>query len=207
MWRLAETGLVVRYDPSLVALHDVRGSLREWLGRKVLYGTGGASLAARHGRKVAPAVLSLPLAVGAAAVLQRRRWSAPVAAAAVALTARPLARTLPEHPGSSWLAARLSLRGLGWAVRQESGLLLRHWWPATVAAALVSRRVRRAVLTALAVDTFVLLRERPGVGVGAALVGRRLDDLAYGAGLWWGALRARSPRCLAVRRVRPPRSS
>jgi hypothetical protein len=31
------------------------------------------------------------------------------------------------------------------------------------------------------------------------LAGRRLDDLAYGAGLWWGALKARSPRVLMPR--------
>jgi mycofactocin glycosyltransferase len=31
---------------------------------------------------------------------------------------------------------------------------------------------------------------------------RRLEDLAYGAGLWWGALRARDPRALLP--ARPP---
>jgi hypothetical protein len=30
-------------------------------------------------------------------------------------------------------------------------------------------------------------------------VGRRLDDLAYGAGLWWGSLKARSFRALVPR--------
>ena len=32
-----------------------------------------------------------------------------------------------------------------------------------------------------------------------AFVARRLDDLAYGAGLWWGAVRARSARVLVPR--------
>ena len=48
----------------------------------------------------------------------------------------------------------------------------------------------------------VFLREGTGVSLPTALAGRRLDDLAYGAGLWWGAFRRRSPRCLAVRWLR-----
>jgi mycofactocin glycosyltransferase len=38
------------------------------------------------------------------------------------------------------------------------------------------------------------------------LIGRRLDDLVYGAGLWLGALRSRSVRCLTPRLVRSPSS-
>lgn len=204
VWRLVESGLVVRYDPSVRARHDVRGTVRGWLGRKFVYGTGGADLAIRHGDKVAPAVLSITTAVSAAALMQRRRWSVPVAAAAVGATTRSLRPSLRVEEGGTVLALRLSLRGLGWAVRQESGLLLRHWWPAAALAAPFSRAVRRALLTAVLVDLVVFLRDRPGVGSATALVGRRLDDLAYGSGLWWGAIRRRDLRCLAVRRLRPP---
>jgi hypothetical protein len=50
------------------------------------------------------------------------------------------------------------------------------------------------------VDLAVALAvERPGIDPVTGWVGRRLDDLAYGAGLWLGALRARRLRCLAVR--------
>ena len=52
-------------------------------------------LAARHGDKVAPAVLSLSTALGAAAILQRRWWSVPIAAVAVATLTRKLAPRLP----------------------------------------------------------------------------------------------------------------
>ncbi|WP_436697612.1 mycofactocin biosynthesis glycosyltransferase MftF [Nocardioides sp. BYT-33-1] len=199
VWRLADAGHVVRYDPTVVAQHDVRPSVRTWLGRKFVYGTGGADLAARHGAKVAPAALSLPVALGAAAVLQRRWWSVPVAGAVVALTTRSVRRRLPDGEDTTAVATRLALRGLGWGVRQESALLLRHWWPVATVAATRSPAARRAVLTAVAVDLAVFLRERPGIDPVTALVARRLDDLAYGAGLWWGALRRRSLRCLAIR--------
>ena len=46
---------------------------------------------------------------------------------------------------------------------------------------------------------------QPG-GAANANATRRLDDLAYGTGLWLGALRARSPRCLLPRSPRSPRS-
>jgi mycofactocin system glycosyltransferase len=201
VWRLVDAGHVVRYDPSQVAHHDVRATVREWLGRKFVYGTGGADLAIRHGSKVAPAVLSVTTAASAAAVLQRRWWSAPVAAASVAVTSRALRATLPTSEGTTLLATRLSVRGLGWAVRQEAGLLLRHWWPAAAVGALVSPAVRRALVTACVVDLAVFLREPSSVGPATALLARRLDDLAYGSGLWWGAIRRRNLRCLAVRRL------
>ena len=44
-----------------------------------------------------------------------------------------------------------------------------------------------------------------GEGRPMALLGRRLDDLAYGAGLWLGAARSRSLQCLTPRLVRRPR--
>lgn len=200
VWRTDAAGWGVRYDPTVTANHDVRTTVRAWLGRKFVYGTGGADLAARHGDKVAPAALSATMAVGAAAILQRRWWSLPVAAAVLVTTTRNLAPRLPVEHRGTLLAARLSNRGLGWAVRQEAGLLLRHWWPLTALTAPFSRPVRRALLTALLLDLVLFLRERPGVDPFTTLIARRLDDIAYGAGLWRGAISRRSARCLYVRR-------
>jgi mycofactocin system glycosyltransferase len=200
VWRLVDDGLVVRYDPAWTASHDTPASMRGWLGRKFVYGTGGADLALRHGDKVAPAALSVPMAVGAAALLACSKWAPVLAGLALARTSRHLRRTLPVDDGTTAVAAQLSARGLGWAVRQEAGLLLRHWWPAATLAAPYSPPVRRALATAVLLDLMLFLREREGVGPLTALVARRLDDLAYGAGLWYGALRRRDVRCLAVRR-------
>lgn len=198
VWRLVDEGWSVRYDPTAVALHDCRDTIRGWLGRKFYYGTGGASLAARHGGKIAPAVLSPTMAVTAAAVLARRRWSLPVAAAGLALAVRTTERQLADVPRRRLLATRLAGQGLGWAVRQEAALLLRHWWPLAVALAPASRLVRRALVTSLLVDRVVARIDHPAAPY--APLSRRLDDLAYGAGLWVGALRARSLACLAPRR-------
>ena len=196
VWRLVDAGEVVRYDPSEVAGHDARATLRGWLGRKFVYGTGGAPLAARHGSKLATAVLSPAYAVAAAALLLRRPWSVPVAVVCLARGLQVLDRTLPDVPHRRRLAVGLAGRGMWWSVRQESALLLRHWWPVTALAATRSRSVRRALVTAAAVDVVVAATERPEVPPPLAFAGRRLDDLAYGAGLWAGVLRAGSLRAV-----------
>lgn len=199
VWRLVEAESIVRYDPGLVAHHEIRGTPGAWLARKFVYGTGGADLARRHGGKCAPAALPVLSAVGAAALLQRRWWSLPVAVATVAVSAGSLRSRLRVSSSRGVLAARLSARGLGWAVRQECALLLRHWWPVSAVGAVLSPAIRRALATALIVDMAVFSFERAGVDPITALVARRLDDLAYGAGLWWGALRGCSVRCLLPR--------
>ena len=204
VWRLAASGGRVRYDPTVHAHHDARPTLRGWLGRKAVYGSGGAVLAERHGDKLAPAVLTPTYAIAAAGLLLRRRWSVPVAAIGLALGWRTVRNALPEAAGTDVVATRLAVRGLGWAVRQEAGLLVRHWWPLAAAAAARSRHVRRALATALVVDTAVMVAERRDahgwVGPVTMLAGRRLDDLSYGAGLWWGVARARSVKVLLPRR-------
>jgi mycofactocin system glycosyltransferase len=200
VWRLVRAGAVVRYDPRRIALHDCRATVRDWLGRKFVYGTGGGALAARHGDWTAPAVLTPATALGAAALLARRPGWVPVAAVTTAVSMRRLSSRLPSSPaGGPPLAAALAVRGLGWAVRQESALLLRHWWPATLVASALSPRIRRLVVSALVVDIAVAAHERPRLGPATAFAGRRLDDLAYGAGLWVGAVRSRSVRCLLPR--------
>lgn len=204
VWRLVAQGHRVRYDPTVEAAHDTRTTLRSWLGRKAFYGTGSAELARRHGQALAPAVLTPTYGAAAAAILLRRRWSLPVAACGLVFGTRAVRRALPPTPDRPQVATVLASRGLGWAVRQESGLLLRHWWPAAFTGALFSRNVRRAIATAVVVDAAVGLGEQRqrahSIDPLLFSLGRRLDDAAYGAGLWWGALRARSPRALLPRR-------
>lgn len=202
VWRLTDAGHRVRYDPHVQARHDIRGSMREWLGRKAFYGTGSASLAARHGNYVAPAALSPATGLTAAAVLMRSRWASPLIAAALIRGQHSVQQLLPNEPGAASLATRVAARGLGWAVRQETALLLRHWWPAAGIAGVVSPQARRALRTALVIDLAVVLHEMtdlPLRDLPAHFAARRLDDLAYGAGVWWGAVSTRSATALLPR--------
>jgi hypothetical protein len=62
---------------------------------------------------------------------------------------------------------------------------------------LVSPAARRWLLAAAVGDAAqAWWPHRASVGPLRFTAGRRLDDLAYGLGLWAGALRARDPRAL-----------
>ncbi|WP_028643611.1 mycofactocin biosynthesis glycosyltransferase MftF [Nocardioides sp. URHA0020] len=198
VWRLIQAGRHVRYDPAHVAGHDSRGTWSTWLGRKAFYGTGGAWLAQRHGDWMAPAVLSPVPAVGVLALAAQRRASLPVALVCVALVRVRLGRTLPDTRDRGPLATSLTAEVTVSTLRQGSHLLLRHWWPGAAAASLVSRRARRAVAAAMLWDLLDHREVRPAQAA-EAFVARRADDLAYGAGLWWGAVRAGSARVLVPR--------
>ena len=197
VWRLVEAGHRVRYEPGAVVRHDHRATLRGWLGRKFTYGTGADLLAVRHPRDIAPVVLA-PWAVGVLVALgAQRRWSLPVAIALLAVTVVRIERraSAVRHPYR--LAARLTADGFVTAIAQGFALLLRHWWPLTAIGCLVSRRVRRAVVVAAVADTaWELARTRPRLDPLRFGLARRLDDAAYGAGVWWSAIRGRSPRAL-----------
>lgn len=209
-WRLTAGGVVVRYDAEATVRHDHRVRWGGWLLRRFHYGTGATPLARRHPASVAPAVLTPWSAIFVAALAMQRRASVPIALGALLVGWLGLARRLPgDLPGERLRqAAVLSGRGAATALDQGSALTLRHWWPVSAALCLASRRARRLVVAAVVLDG-VRARRRGGVPLDPArhLIARRLDDLAYGAGLWASAWRGRSVRALLPETVRGSRSS
>ncbi|KPM51165.1 glycosyl transferase [Frankia sp. R43] len=197
VWRLAAAGWQVRHEPAVTARHDHRAGLTAWLGRKAFYGTGATVLASRHDDAVAPAVFAPWSAGVAVALLAQRRWSLPAAAGILTAQSVRLAR--------AGISPGVARHGLAANASQTSGLLLRHWWPLSLAGCLVSRRLRRAVLAAAVVDGMVDYRRcAPRLDPARFLLARRLDDLAYGTGLWAGALRGRTLRPLLPARPGQP---
>lgn len=197
VWRLLAAGWRARYEPAVEVRHDHRTRLVPWLARKAFYGSSAAPLAERHTSAVAPLVLSPWTAVLSVAVLAQRRWSLPVAAGAVAVATTTNARRLrgTAHPVTT--AATLSLEGAvatGW---QTASALTRHHWPLAAAWALRSPRGRRALAVAAVAEAVADRRRvRPELGPVPFALAHRLDDLAYGTGVWWGSLRERSVRAL-----------
>lgn len=197
VWRLTDAGWRVRYEPAAAVRHDHRETLPSWLSRKAFYGSSAHPLAVRHGRDIAPAVFAPWSAAVAVALLAQRRWSVPVAALISAGAAIQISRKLgrSDHPLEE--GARLTAAGVGATLSQTSALLLRHWWPITVAAGVFSRRVRRAAAIAAVVDTAIEYRRtRPKLDPVTFGIARRLDDLAYGAGVWFSAIKGRSVAAL-----------
>ncbi|GAA1867822.1 mycofactocin biosynthesis glycosyltransferase MftF [Pseudonocardia ailaonensis] len=206
--RLHAGGARLRYEPASRVAHDHRTSPRDWLARKAFYGTGAAPLAARHHGSVPPMVLSPWTAAACAVLLLQRRWSVPVAAVITAIAAERLSRKLPKLANPRASALRLAGLGLGGAVYQVANAMLRHHWPLAALMVPFSRRARRAVVAAAVAeglaDWWTRRAHDPAVRPDPLthLVAHRLDDLAYGAGLWWGAWRHRSGA--ALRPIGPP---
>jgi len=193
--RLHAAGWRLRYDPAARVAHDHRTTLRAWWLRKAYYGTGAAPLAMRHRGAVPPLVLS-PWSFAVGGLLLSARPRAVLGAAAVSvLTAARLARRLTAVRRPRVVAARLIARGLGGALGQTADAVTRHFWPFAALACLAGARARRvvaAVALAEAVVDWARRDVRPRPPLPAYVVARRLDDLAYGAGLWWGAWRHRT---------------
>lgn len=213
LWRLTDAGWRVRYEPAARVAHDHRVTLTDWLRRRAFYGTGGAPLAARHGTAVAPLVIS-PWSLAAWVLPVFGGWVGAVGAVGVLGRASVLLARRLAPPGGplplAW-AAGLVVRGTASSGRALARTVTRHHWPLAVAAAVVSRRARRTV-AAVAVGDALLAwwPHRREIDLPTFAAGRRLEDLGYGAGLWLGAVRARSARALLPampEAVSPPRRS
>lgn len=200
VWRLQADGHRVRYAAEIAVQHEARSTLGGWLGRKVFYGTSAAPLEQRHGDRVAPAVMTRPVALVAAGVLVQRRWSQAVAAVAagrfVRDTTSSLAGLSRTQQASVVTATARAMAG------QTSGLMLRHWWPVSLVVAVFSRRYRRALVVTAVADGLLAHRASDAqLDPVRFTLARRAADIAYGWGVWQGAAREGSWRCLLPRWV------
>lgn len=204
VWRLVAAGHRCRYEPSVIAHHRVRPTLGSWLRQRASYGSSAAPLDERHPGALAPFRMSGWSAASWTAV------AAGLPAAGLTMgvgTAVALARKLRSIPASESL--RLAMRGNLFAGRLMASAITRTWWPIALCLALVSRRARRAVALAVLVPAALDWRaERPALDPVRYVALRMLDDAAYGAGVWQGAIQHRSLAALRPSFEQwPPRSS
>jgi mycofactocin system glycosyltransferase len=192
VWRLDEDGHTVRYEPAAKVGHRHRTTPWAWARRRFDYGTSAGELARRHPGALVPVEAS-PWSVAAWGLAATGH---PLAGLAVAGgTAAALARKLPSVDDPLPVALGLAGQGHLAAGRLLARALVRPWWPVTLAlvALVPSRRLRAAVAAAVVVPPLVdWARDRPPLGA-VPYVGLRVaDDLAYGTGVWVGAVRART---------------
>jgi mycofactocin glycosyltransferase len=198
-WRFIEAGARLRYEPIALVAHDHRTRMRDWLARKSFYGESAAPLSVRHPGKTAPLVISgwtlvvwILLAMGSGI-----GYLASVAAAGI--TGRRIANSLSTVETEPKEVAVVAAHGLWSAALQLASAICRHYWPLALIAAVVSRRCRQVVLVAAVVDGVVDWASRTGnadddtkrVGLITYVLLKRLDDIAYGTGLWTGVVRER----------------
>lgn len=217
LWRLCAEGFHARYVASSWVQHPPRGSWRFWATQRMRYGMSSAPLAERHPGLLSPVVMSswsaawcsaVGLAAWSATSKRRgvRRSGVFVGLGAAAALAGSNVATLGPRlefraPGQRlrWSndAARLVLRGHLGALAQLNRSVIRPWWPLALLGALLSRRVRLWVLAAVLVSAWCdPRRRRARVGPLQWVLLRTVDDAAYSAGVWLGALEQRSGAAL-----------
>ena len=192
--QLEHAGWRLRYEPAARVAHDNRQPMRTWFARLMTHGCSAAQLGKHHRRRVSPLVVSRPT-VAALALLATVTWTGLFGA--VVPFGLAVWRVRRRHRGldrPTRLAAIYVARGFGAGLWQVASAMFRHYWPvriggvvfpphsagrAGVGAGRGSRRLGHA-------------RAKGGLDPVRYLVFKRLDDVAYGAGLWRGALRARS---------------
>ena len=199
-WRLVEAGARLRYEPIAQVAHDHRTELRGWIARKAFYGGSAAPLSIRHPDKIAP--LMIPGWALTAWILMAIGSSFGYLASLLvaALTGRRIAKAMQGADTQMWDVLVIATRSLWSAALQLASAICRHYWPIALLAALACRPCRRVVLVAAVLDGVVDWANRRQsadddarpIGLLTYLVLKRLDDLAYGLGLWYGVVRERN---------------
>jgi mycofactocin glycosyltransferase len=198
VWRLHAAGWRIRYDPAARVAHHEPGTWRALLARRFRYGTSAAPLALRHPGQVPPLVLHPWPTLTVAGLL-----AASPAVAGLGFTGSVLAmRAALRRAG---LPTRGVVPAMVTATRQTWLGLARYacqFCAPVVAAALVApggrgagRRWARSAAAAsllLGPPLTAWSARRGQLGPVRYVLGQLADDAAYGAGVWAGALRART---------------
>jgi hypothetical protein len=173
--------------------------MREWFWRKAFYGEAAAPLAVRHPGKTAPLVISGWMLVAWILMAMGSGIGYLASVIVATITGRRIAKSLSSVETEPKEVAVVAAHGLWSAALQLAAAICKHYWPIALIAATLSKRCRNVVLVAAVVDGVVDWITRNGnadddtkrVGLFAYLVLKRLDDIAYGTGLWTGVVRER----------------
>lgn len=204
VWRLAGQGWVI-VEPAAAATHPPRPTVAAFARQRFDYGASAGPLARRHGAALAPLGMTVPFATATVAgcllpIRLTAGWWIATAAFDAARTGRLLVAATEGQPGSSALGAIETLTGWVRSTEAAIGYAGRVGWPVSMLmiGQPVSGRVRRRVLLAAAARVVVAVRRH---GWGRAPLAL-LDDVAYGTGVWAGALAARTSIPVVPRLVR-----
>jgi mycofactocin system glycosyltransferase len=198
VWRLHEAGWRIRYDPAVQVSHHEPDGWAALLTRRFRYGTSAAPLALRHPGQVPPLVLHPWPALTVAGLLAGRP-----AAAGLSFTGSVLAMRRAVHragiPGRGVLPAMLTATrqtwlGVGRYACQYGMPVLAAALAAPGGAGPARRWARRAAAASLLLGPPLTAwsARRGSLDPVRYVLGHLADDVAYGTGVWAGALRARS---------------
>ena len=196
VWRTQDDSAQCRYEPQVQAEHTARPSWTGFFSQRFSYGRSAADIDARIPWSVAPVrghiLHFLPLAL---LLCGQSLWALDalfLSAAFSMFTLRGMGLRGRDRLAIAALSVSTASRHLATAVSRE-------WWPLFVVLSGVTVNVQVAFVFCVAglllADVY---RVRPQ-NIGMFVPLRILDNLAYGAGVWAGAVRRRSLRCLLPR--------
>lgn len=201
VWRLDAAGRTVRYDAIAVVSHPVRRNWRSWLRQRHDYGRSTSELDAKH----PDTVYALSISPWSVAVWVLVATGGPLRKlAGVVVWAGSIALLVPElrdrvsDPRRE--AFELAGGGTLFAGEALAGAIRRSWWPAAIAAGALVPRLRGPLAATLVPLLLDWKRSQPSELDALRWCATALaDELAYGSGLWRGAVSTRSLRALRVR--------
>ena len=205
VWRLHEEGWRIRYDPAVMVSHHEPARWPALLARRFRYGTSAAPLARRHPGRVPPLVLHPWPALTVAGLLSGRPPAAGLGFTASVLTTRTALRRA-GLPARGVLPAMVTASVQTWL---GAGRYAWQFGAPVLAAALAApgghagRRRAAAASLLLGPPLTAWWPRRRSLDPVRYVLGHLATDAAYGAGVWAGALHARS--LAAVRPVFLPR--
>lgn len=193
IWRAIENNLTVRYAPAVTASHLPRTKVKNFLLQRFGYGSSAAGLDARHHRLTAP--LRTHFLLLFPPVLLLTGFFLPFVASVFAVY---LWFMLTLRSTQLDLRQRLRVISIGqWATTQLFvRAVSRPWWPLFALLSGLSQRVSLmfslCVLGPPLIELLVKRPRYPSTFVAFSI----LDNFSYGVGLWAGAIRQKSARCL-----------
>jgi mycofactocin system glycosyltransferase len=193
VWRFIENGIDCHYVPSIECPHRTRTSMRKMLKQRYDYGTSAALLDQRHPRAASPLRAHALLLITATTVLMGYIYFAMIL---LVPTVAYFVISLRSTSIPIGIRSRLAWKGLTSTTRLLARAVMRAWWPLFFLASFVSLRLGVMITFSAFVPPIIgLVRKKPSHPV-RYLVMRILEDMAYGTGVWVGAVRTHSLRCL-----------
>ena len=196
-WRLRDAGWTIAYLPAGRILHQHRSTVRSFMSRRFDYGTSEGMLQKLHPRRrkrfVLPPLLGVVLALCVMAPFCSL-WLIPAAGGLLAADAAVYRSRLARRGVPLGFAVILAgrLRALGGLSYYLSYHLVRYYALALCAVALVLPAFwavpLAALFTSAGVDYFI---KKPRLSAVEFTGIYLLEQIAYGAGVFWGCLRGR----------------
>jgi mycofactocin system glycosyltransferase len=201
IWRMVESGWQVRYEPSIVAEHELRGDFIELLKRRYDYGTSVVDLDERHIGALVPARVSGWNLVAFAGVALKQPG---ITLSALGTATQVLHETLQREGAPGVLVPFFVGKTLRADALAIGSVLRREYWPIGWAALALSPTAKGSVgrLTRLAGAAMVLpllddwRKEKPKLDPARYVGLRLLADASYGTGVIKASVQRHSLRTL-----------